>query len=237
MEHLLCPPMYGLPHIVVPHLELDIIILIIMIPTNCGCPAMIIRRIFCNYLSFHLQEIFLYLNNWLRLHDILAADAVSQQLCQPPRLVKGSQVTGTRSQPGSFHQGVHLGGVLPVEVEEGVLHRERGGLLCVQLAQQLSQVVVLVRYNELVQVLSQLWIKVVPTISTFNSPPSLHTSQPSPSSGCSRWARWTAPRCELWLDFSEAAAREEPRPHLASHSDAAPCPPQAPPGLNNLKPY
>ena len=60
MEHLLCPPMYGLPHIVVPHLELDIIILIIMIPTNCGCPAMIIRKIFFNYLSFHLQEIFLY---------------------------------------------------------------------------------------------------------------------------------------------------------------------------------
>ena len=64
MEHLLCPTMYGLPHIVVPHLELDIIIiLIIMIPTNFGCPAMIIRRIVCNNFSFHLQEIPLYLNN------------------------------------------------------------------------------------------------------------------------------------------------------------------------------
>ena len=53
----------------------------------------------------------------------------------------------------NMRYGHHLSCVVPVEVEEGILHCEGGRLLVVQLVQQLPQVVVLVRYNELVQVL------------------------------------------------------------------------------------
>jgi hypothetical protein len=94
------------------------------------------------------------LEHGLRPHDVLAAHPVPVHLLLSAGLVEGSQVAGACREPSVGHQARHLlRGVRPVEVEEDVPDVEGSGDVRVKMGQEAEKRVVLVRDQELIQVL------------------------------------------------------------------------------------
>ena len=79
---------------------------------------------------------------------------MSMELLHPLGLVQGLQVAGALIQPCHLQHVLHLsGGVVPVEVEEGIPHIKGCSVAGVYLIQQLVEVLMLVGDYKLIQVL------------------------------------------------------------------------------------